>query len=219
MFSLISDIRIKVLFARYLFIFGIVIVIAGLVLVQTNRLFFINLYNDARLYLLSDGGEQCLEELLSLDANFKSLGQQGTDQCPVKNAVRISSFNNTDISSDIILSCPTAVNVAKWLNEIDARNVTHMGSLNCRTRRGSRLMSEHSFGTAIDISEIDGASVLHDWDDKASKGNILRKAALAACSYFSAVLTPESNRLHKNHFHLDNGLAFRCDARPKAKLR
>ena len=80
-------------------------------------------------------------------------------------------------------------------------------------------MSEHSFGTAIDISEIDGASVLHDWDDKASKGNILRKAALAACSYFSAVLTPESNRLHKNHFHLDNGLAFRCDARPKAKLR
>jgi len=192
---------------------------AGLGFVQVDRVFFINLYNDARLYLLSDGGEQCLEELSSLDANFKSLGQQGNDQCPIKNAVKISSFSNTDISSSIILSCPTAVNVAKWLDEIDARKITHMGTLNCRKRRGSRLMSEHSFGTASDISEIDSASVLRDWSDKGSKGDTLRKAALAACSYFSAVLTPESNRLHKNHFHLDNGLAYRCDAKPKIKLR
>ena len=104
-------------------------------------------------------------------------------------------------------------NTANWLEEIEAKHITHMGTLNCRERRGSGLMSEHSFGVAIDISAIDGAVVSKHWKDKGIKGDTLRKAASVACKHFSNVLTPETNRLHHNHFHLDSGVGFQCDAR------
>jgi hypothetical protein len=79
-------------------------------------------------------------------------------------------------------------------------------------------MSEHSFGVAIDISEIDGAVVSKHWKDKGSKGDTLREAASVACKHFSNVLTPETNKLHHNHFHLDSGIGFQCDAKAKIKL-
>ena len=183
-----------------------------------NKSFVISTYNKYRVVFLDGGGENCLEALEQTEAVFKSLGNQGTDSCPVKNAVRISKFKETTLSSSVILSCPTAVNAANWLNEIEAKHITHMGTLNCRQRRGSGLMSEHSFGVAIDISEIDGAVVSKHWKDKGSKGDTLREAARAACKYFSNVLTPETNRLHHNHFHLDSGVGFQCDAKVKAKL-
>ena len=76
-------------------------------------------------------------------------------------------------------------------------------------------MSEHSFGMAIDVSAINGAVVSKHWKDKGSKGKKLRDAASAACKHFSNVLTPETNRLHHNHFHLDSGFGFQCDAKAK----
>ena len=33
------------------------------------------------------------------------------------------------------------------------------------------------------------------------------------------VLTPETNRLHRNHFHLDSGVGFQCDARSIIKVK
>ena len=45
---------------------------------------------------------------------FKSLGNQGTDTCPVRNAVRISKFTKTTLSSSVILSCPAALDTANW---------------------------------------------------------------------------------------------------------
>ena len=178
----------------------------------------ISAYNKYRVVFLDGGGEKCLRELEQTEAVFKPLGNQGTDTCPVKNAVRISKFKDTNLSSSVILSCPAAVDTANWLEEIEAKHITHMGTLNCRERRGSGLMSEHSFGVAIDISEIDGAVVSKHWKDKGSKGEKLREAARSACKYFFNVLTPETNRLHHNHFHLDSGVGFQCDAKAKIKL-
>ena len=176
-----------------------------------NKSFVISTYNKYRVVFLDGGGENCLKELEQTEAVFKPLGNQGTDTCPVKNAVRISKFRDTTLSSSVILSCPTAVDTANWLEEIEAKHITHMGTLNCRERRGSGLMSEHSFGVAIDVSAIDGAVVSKHWNDKGSKGEKLREAASAACKYFSNVLTPETNRLHHDHFHLDSGVSFNCN--------
>ena len=184
-----------------------------------NKSLIISMYNKYRVVFLDGGGENCLEALEQTEAVFKSLGNQGTDTCPVKNAVRISKFKDTTLSSSVILSCPTALDTANWLEEIEAKHITHMGTLNCRQRRGSGLMSEHSFGVAIDISEIDGAVVSKHWKDKGSKGDTLREAASVACKHFSNVLTPETNKLHHNHFHLDSGVGFQCDARSKLKFR
>lgn len=180
-----------------------------------NKSFVISTYNKYRVVFLDGGGENCLKELEQTEAVFKPLGDQGSAACPVKNAVRISRFRDATLSSSVILSCPTAVDTANWLEEIEAKHITHMGTLNCRERRGSSLMSEHSFGVAIDVSAIDGAVVSNHWKDKGSKGDTLREAASVACKHFSNVLTPETNRLHHNHFHLDSGVGFQCDARSK----
>ena len=173
----------------------------------------ISAYNKYRVVFLDGGGEKCLRELEQTETVFNPLGNQGTDTCPVKNAVRISKFKDTTLSSSVILSCPAAVDTANWLEEIEAKHITHMGTLNCRQRRGSGLMSEHSFGVAIDVSAIDGSVVSKHWKDKGSKGGKLREAASVACKHFSNVLTPETNRLHHNHFHLDSGIGFQCKLR------
>lgn len=183
-----------------------------------NKSLVISTYNKYRVVFLDGGGENCLDALEQTEALFKSLGNQGTDSCPIKNAVRISKFKDTTLSSSVILSCPTALDTANWLEDISAKHITHMGTLNCRERRGSGLMSEHSFGVAIDISEIDGAIVSEHWKDNGSKGEKLREAASSACKYFSNVLTPETNRLHHNHLHLDSGIGFKCDARLNIKV-
>jgi len=100
---------------------------------------------------------------------------------------------------------------------INARlNGAHIaGNLNAIVCFPARPGSEHSFGMAIDVSAIDGAVVSKHWKDKGIKGDTLRKAASVACKHFSNVLTPETNRLHHNHFHLDSGVGFQCDARSK----
>ena len=175
----------------------------------------ISTYNKYRVVFLDGGGDKCLRELEQTETVFKLLGNQGSTACPVKNSVRISKFKDTTLSSSVILSCPAAVDTANWLEEIEAKHITHMGTLNCRERRGSGLMSEHSFGMAIDVSAIDGAIVAKHWKDKGSQGEKLREAASVACKHFSNVLTPETNRLHQNHFHLDSGVGFQCDARSK----
>ena len=177
-----------------------------------NKSFVISSYNKYRVAFLDGGGQNCLKALEQTETVFKSLGNQGSDTCPVRNAVRISKFTNTTLSSPVILSCPAALDTANWLLDIKAKHITHMGTLNCRERRGSEIMSEHSFGMAIDISEIDEAVVSKHWEDKGRKGEVLREAASAACKHFSNVLTPETNRLHHDHFHLDSGLGFQCDA-------
>lgn len=197
------------------FIIVSVILLSIPFVVTQHKGLLISAYNKYRLVFLDGGGEKCLRDLEQTKTVFKPLGNQGSSACPVKNAVRISRFRDATLSSSVILSCPTAVDTANWLEEIEAKHITHMGTLNCRERRGSSLMSEHSFGVAIDVSAIDGAVVSNHWKDKGSKGDTLREAASVACKHFSNVLTPETNRLHHNHFHLDSGVGFQCDARSK----
>ena len=167
-------------------------------------------FNAFRYYTLYGGGDRCLKKLEEQTKDFVSLGTFERGHCRVKNAVRISSFNNTELSGDLTLSCPTAVKVGKYFNEINAKYIEHMGTYNCRTIANSKVMSEHSYGTAIDISKIDGASVKHDWNKENERGNILSNAYEVACGYFSNVLTPDTDRAHNDHFHFDNGYGTKC---------
>jgi hypothetical protein len=41
----------------------------------------------------------------------------------------------------------------------------------------------------------------------------LADIASSACRHFTNALNPETNRLHHNHFHFDNGFGGRCGAR------
>jgi len=189
----------------------IVSVIAGCVLFGAYKMNFLAYpYNLIRPLLLDGGGSQCLEGLDKAGITYRKLGDTRDGSCMIINAVKIRHFPNTKISSAIKVSCPTALNIAYFFDEISAKNVTHLGSYNCRERRGNSVISEHGYGTAIDISEINGVSVLSDWNNSEGKGQLLRQAHRSACKYFSNVLTPDSNAAHKNHFHFDNGLGIGC---------
>ena len=108
------------------------------------------------------------------------------------------------------LNCNTALSFANWLNDISAKDVAHAGSNVCRKMRSLNIMSEHSFGTAIDIASLDGASVKLDWNKKSNKGSTIREAAAVGCKHFSNVVTPDDNALHHDHLHLDNGYRSTC---------
>jgi len=192
-----------------IFTFFITLIIA-VVIVEFYFNFLSHSFNKLRNLTLYDGGESCIEDLKNYSKNFKSLGSFKNGQCKVNNAVRIKSYNNTKLSGDITLSCPTAVQVGKYFNEIRAKTVTHMGSYKCRTIARSKIYSEHSYGTAIDIADIDGANVKLDWSKNTKKGEILNNAYNVACKYFNNILTPDSNKAHHDHFHLDNGLGLKC---------
>lgn len=140
------------------------------------------------------------------------------EKCVVRNPVKVNRFSSTRLDSPVVLSCSTANTVDNWLNQIDAEKIKHMGSYNCRTQRKNGLISEHGFGTAIDIAEIDGARISADWDAVSQRGEKLRRAAALACNHFVNVITPDDDALHKDHLHLDVGFGVGCRLKPAVRV-
>lgn len=192
----------------------IVILLVGVgiafLLYQSNQKAVEKALNRIIPYQSSTGGEACLADLEERGIKFKSLGTSAeNDVCTIYDAVRIRNFPNTKMSGAVTLNCQTAIDLADWFEEIGAKEVRHMGSYVCRKIRGSsHFWSQHSFGSAVDISHINGASLKEDWFKENENSKYLKQAGKDACHYFSNVLTPDSNAAHHDHFHLDNGPRF-----------
>ena len=77
----------------------------------------------------------------------------------INNSVKITSFNSTITKSAFVLSCSTALTLNDWLTESSIKNLIHTGIINCRRMKQKNVQSAHSYGTAIDKSIVDGASV------------------------------------------------------------
>jgi hypothetical protein len=98
------------------------------------------------------------------------------------------------------------------------RSVQSYGSHACRRMTGNRgRLSLHASGKALDIGAFDltdgeRISVQEDWESRGARGRFLRAVAQAACERFSAVLTPDTDRFHQDHLHLDIGPWRVCDA-------
>ena len=167
-------------------------------------------YNKIRPQVILGGGKKCLSDLSDRGIKFTSLGDVQEGNCLIKNAVRISMLPEAKLSSALTLNCRAASKFINWMDEIEAKNIVHMGTYNCRKMRGSPLMSEHSFGTAIDIASINGSSVKLHWTEKSNRGDYIRNSARIACNYFSNSITPDHNALHHDHLHLDSGYGTTC---------
>ena len=92
----------------------------------------------------------------------------------------------------------------------------NLGAFSCRAEAGSRhRLSQHALGRAIDLAGwtlADGSriDVEKDWTDRGPRGRFLHAVAEGACRYFSVVLTPATNPLHRDHLHLDIGSDRLC---------
>lgn len=138
--------------------------------------------------------------------------------CGAKNAVRVKSIAGVTLSQQSVMTCETAKALKKWVDRdvikafgrrdqvVSLRVASHYS---CRTRNnlpGARI-SEHGRGKAIDISGFVLESgrvvtVLNGWGARDTRKG-LRKIWKAACGPFGTVLGPQSDRFHRDHFHLD----------------
>lgn len=181
----------------------------------------------------------CLQELTRLSVAFEPLRSfAGEDGCGIDNPVRVSraaiAWNRPGT-----LSCRLASTMVRYETEViqplamehfgqAVARIHHAGTYDCRYRRNGKTqvaagsggrkggrLSEHSRGLAIDIVGFelaDGSmvSVKKHWRAGDSRSAFLHKVARASCNTFNVTLTPNHDRLHQDHFHLDIGPYTLC---------
>lgn len=92
-----------------------------------------------------------------------------------------------------------------------------MGSYVCRNVAGTSKRSAHSRAEAIDVAGfvlVDGrrVSLKQDWNGGTlAEREFLRVVKSSACKRFGTVLSPEYNRAHADHFHLEGSKAAAGD--------
>ncbi len=127
-------------------------------------------------------------------------------------------------TSYTLLTCKMAIGLARFevIAQEEAKKVfgiglskiEHWGTYNCRRIRGTGTASQHAYGNAIDIAAFKlkragWINVERHWNaklpHKQKRRRFLHNLAkrLKEEQIFSVVLTPASNRGHKDHFHLD----------------
>lgn len=150
--------------------------------------------------------------------------------CGFDNAFRIER-TGVAIGTPFALSCRAALSLAMWerhtlqqaaqahLGTRVAR-IEHLGSYACRNRYGREegRRSRHATADALDIASFvleDGrrVRVLADWNAagpsaagaETAEAAFLRALRDGACAQFDAVLGPDYNAAHADHFHFDRG--------------
>ena len=170
-------------------------------------------------------GAACLAMLTERGASYESRGDlDGRGSCGITNAVALRA-SPAALQGGTTLSCPMALAVTDFERDVVqpaaqrylGERVVRMRVLSayrCDNIAGSGRLSQHAIGQAIDIASFETAreriTVQDSWRDRGPRGEFLRAVARGACTRFAVVLTPNSNRDHYNHFHLDIGPHHLC---------
>lgn len=128
----------------------------------------------------------------------------------------------------LVLSCPAALSLVMWERhalqpaamEAFGQRVTSVrtfGTYACRNvyHRQNARRSQHATANAVDVAGfvLEGGrsiSVLRDWQGDDAQALFLRRVRDGACRYFGAVLSPDYNTAHADHFHFDMGRWMTC---------
>jgi hypothetical protein len=183
---------------------------------------------------LLDPDATCLKDLHDMQVAFEPMpGYEKPGSCGVANPVRMAGGAATGWNRPGVLSCTMARTIERFeeqvvqplaLRHFGQRVVRlhHMGTYDCRQQRnettaaaaanGSRggRLSEHSKGRAIDVGAFELAdgtmvSVKKDWRGAGKRAEFLHDVARLSCDTFNVVLTPNHDRFHHDHLHLDIG--------------
>jgi len=146
-------------------------------------------------------------------------------RCPLIDALTLDR-SLTPYSSTLSMTCSQTAALHMWerhvvrpaAEEIFGSQLVRIdtyGSFACRNIAGSRRLSQHAFGNAVDIAGFrleDGRiiTVLAHWETDGPKGDFLTRVHEGACDLFSITLGPDYNAAHADHFHLDMGRGRLC---------
>lgn len=177
-----------------------------------------------KLAALREDGALCRDFLRRSDIAFTAYDPVGEGTC--RRADRLSVANDRTRGQALRpagaqATCPVQAGLALWLRRavqpaaqatLGSRVVglRHLGTYSCRRIGGGEegRWSEHATGNAIDIAAFDLADgrtvrVLQDWDGEADKAAFLHRVRDDACTWFGTALSPDYNRAHADHLHLD----------------
>ncbi|CAA7612175.1 extensin family protein [Magnetospirillum sp. UT-4] len=189
--------------------------------------------------VILDPDSACLQELAGLHVSFEpvaAFGEPGQG-CGITNPVKVAA-GTVAWNRPGVVTCAMARTMARFELEVvqpaafarfgqPVKRIHHMGTYDCRVRRtstkvaaqygGSRggRLSEHAKGQAIDIGAFELAdgtmvSVKKDWRAGGARSGFLHDVARGSCSTFNVALTPNHDRLHQDHLHLDIGPHTLC---------
>lgn len=164
---------------------------------------------------------QCRRQLKRLGVRFRDIEPiRDSASCGIDWPVEVSGFSgNVGMKPAATLTCDMALAFAQWTeNELapaarwrylSGVKTIHQGSsYSCRSIAGSRTVSEHAKGNALDVMRIElknGKDIdvrKPGWFAFREKG-LLNTVRSDACGYFSTVLGPGYDAAHKDHFHFD----------------
>ena len=172
---------------------------------------------------------ECLDNLDHAGIDYATAAiDASSSACLVDNPVRIRKAEIAWNPPGLV-SCGFALRLDTFTREVaeplaeryfgaPIRSMRQFGTYSCRRETGNKdRMSEHAVGLAIDVAGFELAdgtfiSVEKDWRRAGPKREFLHALAQAACQRFSVVLTPDSNREHYNHIHIDAGPYRLCGA-------
>jgi hypothetical protein len=149
--------------------------------------------------------------------------RQTASACQLDGALQITAGMAPLRPADAPMTCKEALAVSIWERQVvqpaafeilgqGVVGLDHYGSYACRRIYGrpEGPLSEHATANALDLAGFrlaDGGqvTVAHDWADPGPKGQFLRKVRDGGCQVFITVLSPDYNKEHSDHLHLDMG--------------
>jgi len=166
-------------------------------------------------------------QLQALGIQYKRVADVESERgCSIENAVEVSQIGNVRLTRPALLTQDMAIRLGRWIKDVlepEAKKnfgsqlaaIDVGGSYSCRNIYGKPFggrfaghLSEHAYANAIDIGGFrlaDGRDVeyLKNWRGPGNSSYFLQTSSLAACEIFNTTLTPDYDRFHYNHIHID----------------
>ncbi|MDH4988535.1 extensin family protein [Aminobacter anthyllidis] len=161
----------------------------------------------------------CRTRLKVLGAQFEeSAPQSDAEGCALPFPLKLKRLSlSIDIEPDAVINCATAEASARFATAViapaakaafgdDLTAVSQASAYVCRPRNGTKKLSEHAFGNALDISRFTlakGTAINVEPAPPEKNAKFLDAVRKAACGPFKTVLGPGSDADHALHFHFD----------------
>ncbi|WP_168991709.1 MULTISPECIES: extensin family protein [Mesorhizobium] len=162
----------------------------------------------------------CRERLKTLGVEFEEHKAEGNPEigCSIPYPIELKTLGKSvAIGPGTELNCTMAEAAARFAADViqpaakaefgtDLKSISQASAFVCRPRHGTRKLSEHAFGNALDIASFtlsDGKKIEVGPAPPEKEGKFLNAVRKAACGPFKTVLGPGADADHSLHFHLD----------------
>ncbi|MER8376411.1 extensin family protein [Mesorhizobium sp. M1406] len=162
----------------------------------------------------------CRERLKTLGVEFEEHKAESNPEigCSIPYPIVLKTLENSvAIGPGTELNCKMAEATARFAADViqpaakaefgaDLKSIDQASAFICRPRNGTRKLSEHAFGNALDIASFtlsDGKKIEVGQAPPEKDAKFLNAVRKAACGPFKTVLGPGSDADHSMHFHLD----------------